>query len=76
MSQSKTHPDENYAREIMQLFSLGLWKMNDDGSAVKTGEDLIPAYSQEDVEQLARVMTGYDLVGNRKYGKTHRGAGE
>ncbi len=76
MSQSKTHPDENYAREIMQLFSLGLWKMNDDSSAVKTGGELVPAYTQEDVEQLARVMTGYDLVGNSKYGKTHRGAGE
>ena len=76
MSQSKTHPDENFAREIMQLFSLGLWKMNDDSSAVKTGGELVPAYTQEDVEQLARVMTGYDLVGNSKYGKTHRGDGE
>ena len=35
MSQSKTHPDENFAREIMQLFSLGLWEMNDNGSAVE-----------------------------------------
>ena len=49
MSQSKTHPDENYAREIMQLFSLGLWKMNEDSSAVKTGGELVPAYTQEDV---------------------------
>jgi len=76
MSQSKTHPDENFAREIMQLFSLGLWKMNDNGSAVETGDELVPAYSQEDVEQLARVMTGYDLVGNSRFGRTNRGAGE
>ena len=76
MSQSKTHPDENFAREIMQLFSLGLWKMNDDSSAIESGGELVPAYTQEDVEQLARVMTGYDLVGNSKFGRTHRGAGE
>ena len=76
MSQSKTHPDENFAREIMQLFSLGLWEMTDNGSAVEKEDELVPAYSQEDVEQLARVMTGYDLVGNSRYGRTHRGAGE
>ena len=76
MSQSKTHPDENFSREIMQLFSLGLWEMNDNSSAVETGGELVPAYSQEDVEQLARVMTGYDLVGNSRYGRTNRGAGE
>jgi uncharacterized protein (DUF1800 family) len=76
MSKTKTHPDENFAREVMQLFSLGLWKMHDNGSAVESGGDLVPAYTQEDVEQLARVMTGYDLVGNSNYGKTHRGAGE
>ena len=76
MSKTKTHPDENFAREVMQLFSLGLWKMHDNGSAVESGGTLVPAYTQDDVEQLARVMTGYDLVGNSKYGRTHRGAGE
>ena len=76
MSNTKTHPDENFAREVMQLFSLGLWKMHDNGSAVESGGTLVPAYTQDDVEQLARVMTGYDLVGNSKYGRTHRGAGE
>ena len=76
MSQSKTHPDENFARELMQLFSLGLWEMNANSSAVEINGELVPAYSQEDVEQLARVMTGYDLVGNSRYGRTNRGAGE
>ena len=76
MSKTKTHPDENFAREVMQLFSLGLWKMHDNGSAVESGGTLVPAYTQDDVEQLARVMTGYDLVGNSRYGRTHRGAGE
>ena len=76
MSNTKTHPDENFAREVMQLFSLGLWEMHDNGSAVESGGTLVPAYTQDDVEQLARVMTGYDLVGNSRYGRTHRGAGE
>ena len=58
MSKTKTHPDENFAREVMQLFSLGLWKMHDNGSAVESGGTLVPAYTQDDVEQLARVMTG------------------
>ena len=76
-SSSNTHPDENYARELMQLFSLGLWKMNQDGSMVKdsTGNP-VPSYTQDDVEELAKVMTGYDLKGNDTYGRTHRGNGE
>jgi uncharacterized protein (DUF1800 family) len=28
----QAYPDENFAREIMQLFSIGLWQLNDDGS--------------------------------------------
>ena len=76
-SSSNTHPDENYARELMQLFSLGLWKMNQDGSMVKDSSgNPVPSYTQDDVEELAKVMTGYDLKGNDKYGRTHRGNGE
>ena len=76
-SSSNTHPDENYARELMQLFSLGLWKMNQDGSMVKDSNgNPVPSYTQDDVEELAKVMTGYDLKGNDKYGRTHRGNGE
>ena len=44
ISQSKTHPDENFAREIMQLFSLGLWEMNANSSAVEIDGELVPAY--------------------------------
>jgi uncharacterized protein (DUF1800 family) len=53
-------PDENYAREVMQLFSIGLLELNIDGSA-KTGSDGKPieTYTQNDVTQLARVFTGY-----------------
>jgi len=54
-------PDENYAREIMQLFSIGLIELNPDGSE-KTGPDGRPleTYVQDDVTNLARVFTGYD----------------
>jgi uncharacterized protein (DUF1800 family) len=55
-------PDENYAREIMQLFTIGLYELNLDGS-VKTdaaGKKL-ETYDSEDVSQLARVFTGYDF---------------
>lgn len=53
------HPDENYAREIMQLFSIGLFELNKDGSRKKNlaGKD-IPTYDNGDIKQLARVLTG------------------
>jgi len=55
-------PDENYAREVMQLFSIGLYQLNLDGTE-KTGSDgkRIETYTQSDVTQLARVFTGYDF---------------
>ena len=58
------HPDENYAREIMQLFSIGLFELNPDGSR-KTDEDghFIPTYDNEDIRQLARVFTGLGAGG-------------
>ncbi|MGF1687472.1 DUF1800 domain-containing protein [Photobacterium japonica] len=53
-------PDENYAREVMQLFSVGLWRLENDGMAsLDANGNRIPNYSQEDVEQLARVFTGW-----------------
>jgi hypothetical protein len=53
------HPDENYAREIMQLFSMGLYELHDDGTPKLDAEgNKIFTYSQEDVRQLARVFTG------------------
>ncbi len=52
-------PDENYARELMQLFTIGLYQLNSDGSPVLSNGVPIPAYTQNDVSQLARVWTGY-----------------
>ena len=55
-------PDENYAREVMQLFSIGLSELNLDGTE-KLGADgkRIDTYDTDDVSQLARVFTGYDV---------------
>lgn len=54
-------PDENYAREIMQLFSIGLYELHPDGSErLNSAGKPIETYSQPDVTNLARVFTGYD----------------
>jgi len=56
---ANTFPDENYAREVMQLFSIGLWRLNPDGTQMPgaLGEP-IPTYSNADITQFARVFTG------------------
>ncbi|MCW3846302.1 DUF1800 domain-containing protein [Sphingomonas sp. LB-2] len=54
-------PDENYAREIMQLFTIGLYQLNPDGTEKKdTAGKPIETYVQADVTSLANVFTGYD----------------
>jgi uncharacterized protein (DUF1800 family) len=53
-------PDENYAREVMQLFSIGLYELNLDGSLKRDANGKpIETYTSEDVSNLARVFTGY-----------------
>jgi uncharacterized protein (DUF1800 family) len=55
-----THADENYAREIMQLFTVGLWKLNPDGTQQLTSVGSpIATYGQPEVTALARVFTGW-----------------
>ena len=53
-------PDENYAREIMQLFTIGLYELNADGSR-KTDADgnWIPTYDNNDITEFAKVFTGF-----------------
>ncbi|MBI5922936.1 MAG: DUF1800 domain-containing protein [Betaproteobacteria bacterium] len=53
-------PDENYAREIMQLFTIGLVQLNLDGTPKLVGGAQQYAYRQTDVMGLARVWTGWD----------------
>ncbi|WP_082008552.1 DUF1800 domain-containing protein [Photobacterium gaetbulicola] len=57
---NNTFPDENYAREVMQLFSLGLWQLQNNGMPRLDGQgNKEPTYTQRDVEELARVLTGW-----------------
>lgn len=56
-------PDENYGREVMQLFTIGLYRLNLDGTVMTdpaTGKKL-ESYTQDDVTNIARVFTGYDF---------------
>ena len=62
-----TDPDENYAREVMQLFTIGLYELNDDGSVkVDTNGQPTPTFSNTDVMGLAKVFTGlsFNVPGN------------
>ena len=53
-------PDENYARELMQLFAIGLVELNTDGTAKRDAAGQpIPTYNQEIIEGFARVFTGW-----------------
>ena len=62
---NNTFPDENYAREIMQLFSIGLDKLNLDGTAKLDSEgNTIPTYTIENIEELAKVFTGLVFTGD------------
>ena len=63
------YPDENFSREMMQLFSIGLFELNMDGTRkvhAATG-DYVPTYTNEDIMDQARVWTGWtyqDARGN------------
>jgi uncharacterized protein (DUF1800 family) len=60
-------PDENFAREVMQLFTIGLWQLNADGTRRRDGSgNFIPTYNQNDVSGLARVFTGWSWNGPDK----------
>ncbi len=53
-------PDENYAREIMQLFSIGLYRLNADGTVQRdVAGNALETYTHEDIQGLAKVFTGW-----------------
>lgn len=57
--------NENYARELMQLFSIGLWELNQDGSQkLDASNKPIPTYNQTTVQQVALALTGWDYANN------------
>jgi len=58
-TQGTIRPDENYAREIMQLFTIGLYELNNNGSYKLDGMgNEIPTYDQDDIKEFAKVFTG------------------
>ena len=59
-------PNENYPREIMQLFSIGTDTLNQDGTPVLDAQgNRVPSYDQNTISNLARIMTGWDLGANK-----------
>lgn len=56
-------PDENYAREVMQLFTIGLWELESDGTRRLDGGQPVPTYDLDDVIGLARAFTGWNSPG-------------
>jgi uncharacterized protein (DUF1800 family) len=58
-----SQPNENYAREVLQLFSIGTFLLNQDGSRILDGnKNPIATYDQQTVEEFARVFTGWVLA--------------
>lgn len=53
-------PNENYARELLQLFSIGLWELKPDGTMLlDAAGNPIPTYDQDDIVELSRALTGW-----------------
>lgn len=61
---TKTLPNENFGREIMQLYSIGLNTLNADGTVVQDPSNpgqALPTYSEADVKTMALALTGFQL---------------
>jgi len=54
-------PDENFARELLQLFMIGLVELNLDGTPRLVNGQPIETYTQTDISGLARIFTGWDI---------------
>ncbi len=66
-------PDENYAREVMQLFSIGLIELNNDGSVKLDGQNQsVPTYTQKIIEGFAHVFTGWNYAGAPSFQQARR----
>lgn len=57
---TKANPNENYPRELLQLFSIGLYKLNQDGTYQTDGQgNRIATYDQDKINQFTKVFTGW-----------------
>ncbi len=59
-------PDENYAREVMQLFTIGLVELNQDGTPRLSNGKTVETYTNADISGLAKVFTGWSWAGTDK----------
>jgi uncharacterized protein (DUF1800 family) len=60
---TRTSPNENFAREVLQLFSIGTDKLNPDGTPQRDAQgNTIPTYTQNDVNEFTRVFTGWNFA--------------
>ncbi|MBT8442210.1 MAG: DUF1800 domain-containing protein [Gammaproteobacteria bacterium] len=61
-------PDENYARELMQLFTIGLVELNQDGTVRRDAQNQpLPTYDQDIIEGFAHVFTGWTFGGSPSF---------
>ncbi len=66
-------PDENYAREVLQLFSIGLYEMRSNGAfKADSNRELIPTYDNETIKAFARVFTGLSFAGGSNFAVSAR----
>ncbi len=64
-------PDENFAREIMQLFTIGLWELHPDGTRkLDAAGEVIPTYDNAVITEMAKVFTGLSFSINSGYPNT------
>jgi uncharacterized protein (DUF1800 family) len=69
---TRTSPNENYAREVLQLFSIGLYRLNPDGSQMRDAQgQTIPTYDQTVVNGFAKVFTGWTFAAAQTPGITN-----
>ncbi len=62
---TRQNPNENYPRELLQLFSVGLYKLNQDGTLALDGQgNRIPTYDQDQINQFTKVFTGWSQCNN------------
>ncbi|MEZ4360538.1 MAG: DUF1800 family protein [Kofleriaceae bacterium] len=56
---NKLDPNENFARELMQLFTVGTNRLNEQGAVLLSNGEPIPVYDEVDVEEFSRALTGW-----------------
>ena len=72
--ENNIRPDENFAREVLQLFSIGLFELDNQGQVINPTNPT-PTYSQQTIEEFARVFTGWEYPVSRFWGDTNLVAG-